>query len=47
MAEISAEDSPAVQSVIKIKRQTLDELPHLQQVAARLYTKWIAGLIFN
>lgn len=34
----------AVQSAAEMQRLMADELPCLHQVAARLYTKWIAGL---
>ncbi len=36
--------SPAVQPAAGIQRQMAGELPPLREVAARLYTKWIAGL---
>jgi len=36
--------SPAVQQAADIRRQAATELPQLQQVAERLYTRWIAGL---
>ena len=39
-----ASGSPAVQSAAEMQRQMAEELPHLREVAARLYTTWIAGL---
>ena len=43
--EIAASSaSPAVQSAAEMQRQMAGELPRLQEVAARLYTKWISGL---
>ena len=36
--------SPAVQSAAEMRRQMAEELPRLREVAARLYTHWIAGL---
>lgn len=36
--------SPAVQPASEMQRQMAGELPRLREVAARLYTKWIAGL---
>ncbi len=41
---LAARNSPAVQSAGEMQRQMADELPHLREVAARLYTKWIGGL---
>ncbi len=41
---LAAKNSPAVQSAAEMQRQAAGELPRLQEVAARLYTKWIAGL---
>ena len=40
----AASASPAVQTTGEMQRQMAVELPHLQEVAARLYAKWIAGL---
>lgn len=39
-----SKDSPAVQSPGEIRQQMAEELPRLNQVAARLYTHWLAGL---
>ena len=41
---LASKNSPAVQSASEIQRQMADELPHLREVAARLYTKWADGL---
>ncbi|BBI99037.1 GMP synthase [Ferrigenium kumadai] len=40
----AAKASPAVQSADAMQRQMADELPGLQQVAERLYAKWIDGI---
>jgi len=40
----AASASPAVQSAAEMRRQMAEELPRLREVAARLYTHWIAGL---
>ena len=40
----TASASPAVQSAAEMRRQMAEELPRLREVAARLYTHWIAGL---
>ena len=42
--EIAASSSPAVQSASEMLRQMKDKLPQLHEVAAQLYTRWIAGL---
>ncbi|OGS99656.1 MAG: glutamine amidotransferase [Gallionellales bacterium RIFCSPLOWO2_12_FULL_59_22] len=48
--EIGAEEiaahctSPAVQNTVEMQRQMAGELPHLHEIAARLYTRWIGGL---
>lgn len=42
---LSAKDSPAVQSADAIQEQMADELPRLHEVAARLYTQWVVGII--
>jgi len=42
--EIAASSSPAVQSASEMERQMNDKLPQLRDVAAQLYTRWIAGL---
>lgn len=36
--------SPAVQQVSDIRRQTITALPHLNNVATRIYAHWITGL---
>ncbi|HEU0282946.1 MAG TPA: type 1 glutamine amidotransferase [Gallionella sp.] len=41
---LASKNSPAVQSTGGMQRQMAGELLRLQKVAARLYTKWIAGL---
>lgn len=41
---LAAKGSPAVQSAGEMQRQMAGELPRLREVAARLYTRWIAGL---
>ncbi|MDO8465508.1 MAG: type 1 glutamine amidotransferase [Gallionella sp.] len=41
---VAASASPAVQSTIEMQRQMTDNLPRLQEVARRLYTRWILGL---
>jgi GMP synthase-like glutamine amidotransferase len=43
-SEIAASSSPAVQSARDMQRQMHDKLPQMREVAARLYTRWIAGL---
>ena len=42
--EISASNSPAVQSVSEMLRQMNAKLPHLREVAAQLYGHWIKHL---
>lgn len=37
-------DSPAVQPADEMQRRMAEELPRLRDVAAQLYTRWIAGL---
>jgi len=41
---LAARNSPTVQSAAEMQRQMAGELPRLQEVAARIYTKWIGGL---
>ncbi len=41
---LASKSSPAVQSAAGMRRQMAEELPCLREVAARLYTHWIAGL---
>ncbi len=41
---LAGRDSPAVQSAGGMQRQMAAELPQLQDVAERLYTRWAAGL---
>jgi GMP synthase-like glutamine amidotransferase len=41
---LAGRDSPAVQPVIGMQRQTVISLPRLREVATRLYAKWLAGL---
>ncbi len=41
---LAAKGSPAVQPADAMQRQMADELPHLHEVAARLYSRWIGGL---
>lgn len=44
-AEISAcVASPAVQTAQLMQHQAAQKLPHLNEVAARLYTRWLAGV---
>lgn len=43
-SEIAGGSSPAVQSASEMQRQMNDKLPQLRDVAAQLYTRWIAGL---
>ena len=41
---VAASASPAVQSASEMRQQTTDNLPKLQEVARRLYARWIMGL---
>jgi GMP synthase-like glutamine amidotransferase len=41
---LAGKDSPAVQSADVMQRRMADELPRLQGVAARLYSRWVDGL---
>ena len=41
----SALDSPAVQTPDEMHRLMKDRLPQLHEVAERLYTQWLAGLV--
>jgi GMP synthase-like glutamine amidotransferase len=43
-SEIAASSSPAVQSASEMQQQIKDKLTQLRDVAAQLYTRWIAGL---
>ena len=41
---LASKSSPAVQSPSEMRRKMAEELPRLREVAARLYSHWIAGL---
>jgi GMP synthase-like glutamine amidotransferase len=41
---VAARASPAVQSASEMQRQATGDLPRLQEVARRLYARWIMGL---
>lgn len=41
---LAGRDSPAVQSADEIQRQMTQTLPHMQEVAMRLYGNWVSGL---
>jgi GMP synthase-like glutamine amidotransferase len=41
---VAASASPAVQSAREMQRQTTGNLPRMQEVARRLYARWVTGL---
>lgn len=41
---LASKDSLAVQPAGEIQQRMMDELPRLQEVAAQIYARWVAGL---